>query len=459
MSTLESAAPLHAVPTTAASSAAAAAAAPAPAPRRPPFRAFTEGMQSVHRLGTALQAAVGGGAPLFELCQTHSEVQRAAEAAAPGEPAVHLLWENTAKSFNQSLRAGCLAYNHLANAGILEDKADLARLQELMPCPTLKSYVVRGRREFLALADRILLPAMESPSTTAVESATMGPSGAGPGALGGDGGDTATTAPVRHHVWVVKDPLANSAEGVWFFTRKNLLEVAAHLHDEQEDDLERSTTRMTASAKTGSGGSSSSSSSSSRRAKSAGRPHSGYAVQRFVANPALFNGRKYHIRTYNLILGDMSAFIHHQAFLHVANKPYALAAAVVGGDIDGGVVRPGISDLFDQEVFLTNCCANKGSEAFAGEICIDLQSAEWALVFAGMQVRVVDTHRHIHTHRHTHTYTYTHKHTQTDTHTQTQTHKHTHTHCTHAYTDTRARADTAERARGSTSCLVALGDA
>ena len=99
---------------------------------------------------------------------------------------------------------------------------------------------------------------------------------------------------------------------------------------------------------------------------------------------------RYHIRTYNLVLGDGSAFINRHAFLHVANKPYSLAAtANPTKDTEASsssVIGVGGDSFFDQEIFLTNCCANKSSKEFAGEICIDLDSAEWSAVFDRMLV-------------------------------------------------------------------------
>ena len=313
------------------------------------YRAFMEGSQALTRTGGALRARFGGA---FEVFQTRPELFAAgneAKEVSIDEPLVHFLWENTPKKFNKLLRDDCLAYNHLDNAVIFEDKTSLARLQEIMKCDTLKSFVVRGRTEFLRLAEDIL----------EFDNAAEGTEG--------------SPRTETEKVWVVKDPLANSAEGVWFFDQSNYKQVALFL------GLEDAAAAADASSSAEKG--------QSGRAPSTARPpKSGYAIQRFIANPDLYDGRKYHIRTYNLIMGDLSAYINKRAFLHVANKPYVLPSAKPDGtdSRDAGSAKK--AAVFDKEIFLTNCCANKASEAFTGEICIDLQSEKWAAVFARMQV-------------------------------------------------------------------------
>ena len=267
------------LPETGGSSEAAEAAATAANPStRPLFRAFMEGSQALTRVGKAIQQHFAGDCKVYssrpEVFSAASEKAAASIASEQGgqggkdEPPAHIVWENTPKQFNKILRDRCLTYNHLDNAAILEDKTGLARLQEHMPCKTLKGYVVRGRREFLALADRILPP---SEQTEAAQLA----------------GPEASAQQAKDLVWVVKDPMANSAEGVWFFTRSNYQRIAMHLADEEPGTLEGEGVQASNAA---------SSSTVDRGSKpyrpSRRPPESGYAIQQFVSNPALFRGRK-----------------------------------------------------------------------------------------------------------------------------------------------------------------------
>ena len=53
-----------------------------------------------------------------------------------------------------------------------------------------------------------------------------------------------------------------------------------------------------------------------------------------------------HIRAYALLRGDLAVFLQRRAFLHVANKPFRTASSAHA----------------DDEVHITNCCANSGDE-------------------------------------------------------------------------------------------------
>ena len=37
---------------------------------------------------------------------------------------------------------------------------------------------------------------------------------------------------------------------------------------------------------------------------------------------ALWHGRKFHVRCYAVLTGDLGVFVQRRAFLHVANKPF-----------------------------------------------------------------------------------------------------------------------------------------
>ena len=75
----------------------------------------------------------------------------------------------------------------------------------------------------------------------------------------------------------------------------------------------------------------------------------------------LWRGRKLHVRTYAVVTGDLGVYMQRRAFLHVANKPFVASGS--GGGSGGG--------HGDEQVHITNCCANSAdSAAFAGEIVV-----------------------------------------------------------------------------------------
>jgi hypothetical protein len=81
-----------------------------------------------------------------------------------------------------------------------------------------------------------------------------------------------------------------------------------------------------------------------------------YVLQEYIQRPLLWNDRKFHFRCYAVLTGDLRLHVYKHAFLHAANKPYTCAE-------DGSL---------PDEVHITNCCANKEGDEFAGEIVVDL---------------------------------------------------------------------------------------
>ena len=89
--------------------------------------------------------------------------------------------------------------------------------------------------------------------------------------------------------------------------------------------------------------------------------------------------------------GDGGVFVHRRAFLHVANRPFVYHRCMEeeesggdgdtdgadGGETGGGAERnettKGTKQHLEDEVHLTNCCANSNDpNRFLGEICADL---------------------------------------------------------------------------------------
>jgi selenocysteine lyase/cysteine desulfurase len=93
-------------------------------------------------------------------------------------------------------------------------------------------------------------------------------------------------------------------------------------------------------------------------------PEHRYVAQRYVWPPVLFGGRKCHVRVYGLLTSDGRAFVHHRAFLHVANDAFTTKDGSTAGS-------------FQDSVHITNCCTNSDDdEKFAGEILADFEQTE-----------------------------------------------------------------------------------
>uniref|UniRef100_A0A7S2SNY1 Tubulin-tyrosine ligase n=1 Tax=Mucochytrium quahogii TaxID=96639 RepID=A0A7S2SNY1_9STRA len=114
-------------------------------------------------------------------------------------------------------------------------------------------------------------------------------------------------------LWMVKDSGANCGDGLFVTGRSNWSAVVEELH------------------------------ASERQSKRTIR----FVIQKYIENPELWKGKfKYHIRMYVVVRGDLSAYLHSTALVHVANKPYNVQA--IG--------------LSDKEIHLTNVSKNHHNE-------------------------------------------------------------------------------------------------
>jgi len=267
------------------------------------------------------------------------------ELSAPSRPnpsltRVDFCWENTPAKATRLLRAECGVFSHVANAHIFEDKWALALLQDTVPpesdCPLLATHCLRGRSAVVKWCARRW------------------------GGVGGDTGDD---------LWVLKDAESNGAGGIWVLSRHRWRDLCGVTNALSPTHTVRSNPLSLAIAAT-----------AAASATSPGLPssplHEGhrYVAQQYVASPRappfarakavedrgsglrLWRGRKFHIRAYAVLTGDLGVFLQRRAFLHVANKPF------VGGK----------GAESDDEVHITNCCANSDNEQrFAGEIVIN----------------------------------------------------------------------------------------
>ena len=187
------------------------------------------------------------------------------------------------------------------------------------------------------------------------------------------------------HWWVIKDASCNGAGGIWFvdvhepstwtpflravhhpsttYSTSPTMQQGYHQAFQVKDEsgsLKTTTTNGSFPSSISSVGPTNSSTTEKRTNSPSYSSPPRFVAQRYVLPMVLYHGRKCHVRVYATITCHGQAFVHEQAFLHVANQPF-----VVGGNNQS---QP------DPEQHLTNCCANSHNAAlFAGEICANLQ--------------------------------------------------------------------------------------
>ena len=71
-------------------------------------------------------------------------------------------------------------------------------------------------------------------------------------------------------------------------------------------------------------------------------------ASRYIANPLLVGGKKFHIRAYVLCIGNLTAYVYNEALALFARKAYPV----------------GHSDLTNLSAHLTNTCAQKRKSAY-----------------------------------------------------------------------------------------------
>ena len=239
------------------------------------------------------------------------------------------LWENAPRQDTKQYRDNVKCYSHLPNGiSILDDKWKLARLSTTINQTTnrelfLLSYCFRGKHAFQKLYDETLLlqSSLDSTNDKNSKSTTLfdlDPSYSPSSSIQNDDQDGASNFNDDiNNMWVIKDANANGAGGIWIVNEDN---KHTFLDEETCPFIE---------------------------------DHR-YVCQKYAWPLRLYQGRKCHVRVYGLITSTNEAYLHRQAFLHVANRPYS-------------------SDDMRDDVHITNCCANsQDNQLFAGEICADL---------------------------------------------------------------------------------------
>jgi hypothetical protein len=216
----------------------------------------------------------------------------------------HFLWENAPRKETKDYRDHVLVYSHLPNGStILDSKWVLGRLfanghdvadQTKDPLlATCETHCFSGPDGFEDFARRMNLLITDDSAihqgTTITRASTTTNTWQFPDIM--KRRDTAppqppSPSPPPPPLWVVKDATANGAGGIWVVGPENahqFVSMEGPLYDQHK-----------------------------------------YVAQKYVWPPILFNDKKFHVRVYCVITCDGHAFVHEQAFLHVANEPFSV---------------------------------------------------------------------------------------------------------------------------------------
>ncbi|CAM9493544.1 unnamed protein product [Scytosiphon promiscuus] len=269
---------------------------------------------------------------------------------------IDFVWETTVMKHQVQRHRKSRVLNRLSGAQVLEDKANLVLLQRLMAAPTLESYAVSGRNEVARWAHARFQPQRKESSdrnprcertagrpdgvaTLREERSLTKDSRAADDTLAekdaaatvvGDGGAGG------EDWWCVKAAGGNGGLDIWVLHEGNWKHVTDALSDEES-----------------------------------------YVIQRYVARPMLWRGRKFHFRAYALVRADMSAWLYQTAFILSASRPYSLAAVCANSDDGGG------AEFADDLVHISNLAVNKHTDGHPGQVPCDLPR-EYAAVWPKM---------------------------------------------------------------------------
>lgn len=191
------------------------------------------------------------------------------------------LWENAPRRETKAYRDSVKVYSHLPNgSSILDCKWALGRLfaekrdDDHPLLATLETHCFRGLNGYERFSKKVqLIDGNASSPSTKLEVPDI------------VRGTTSIPVFTTCDLWIVKDAQANGAGGIWVVGPEN----AEQFKNKETSPL---------------------------------YPEHRYVAQKYVWPPLLYDGKKFHVRVYGLLTCDGRAFVHHRAFLHVANDPF-----------------------------------------------------------------------------------------------------------------------------------------
>jgi hypothetical protein len=216
------------------------------------------------------------------------------------------VWETTCELVWRCRHNSALIINKLHNSQILESKANLAYLQQKLTTPMLSTLVALSPKAVLKwCTNRWSKATILTQFDESINHASHPPS-----ALLNFTTDKSTN---KHlDLWVVKASNANGGRDIWFINSSNFENIIAELPDNTE-----------------------------------------FVIQKYVENPKLLAGKKFHFRCYTTMFADSSAYVYEQAFILTSGLDYSYESE-------------------DALAHITNLSVNKRLPNHPGQITVNL---------------------------------------------------------------------------------------
>ncbi len=266
------------------------------------------GPQSIERLEPLVPQVVPGA---VSICS--QEGQSGAKLEASGAERLDFVWETACEMTWRARHSEATVLNKLHNVVILEDKANLAFLQLRMNCPVIDTFIASCAEDVGGWAKRKWSSTCASSSPSSSSSSS--------GSKNGKVYD-------ENDWWVVKASAGNGGKDIWVMTCDNYGEVLSELPSGET-----------------------------------------FVMQRYVARPMLWKGKKFHFRCYSVLRADMTALLYQMAYILTAGYDYAN--------------NESMDTMMDSRRLITNLSVNKAIEGHPGQMPCNLKQ-EYPHLFKGI---------------------------------------------------------------------------
>ncbi|CAM9554675.1 unnamed protein product [Choristocarpus tenellus] len=260
------------------------------------------------------------------------------------EGELDFVWETTvSKDWKEAHRAARVL-NRLSGAQILvtislkvlEDKGNLALLQRRMWAPTLESYVANGRDEVQLWAqerwgvngvdsEKILSKGRPCRQGEGIASKRAKEACPGPYLRSTNAKEMEVDVDgVEKDWWCTKATCGNGGMDIWVMHNRNWTSIVRELSKEEE-----------------------------------------YVIQRYVINPMLWRGHKFHFRLYAALSAGLQSWMYKKAYLLSASHLYSV--------VQGG------TEVEDELMHISNLATNKHTKGHPGQVPCNLPAEYPAL--------------------------------------------------------------------------------
>mmetsp|Transcript_30998 Transcript_30998/g.40931 ORF Transcript_30998/g.40931 Transcript_30998/m.40931 type:complete len:430 (+) Transcript_30998:74-1363(+) len=208
---------------------------------------------------------------------------------------IDFVWETTVSMIWKDAHREAAVLNRLHNSYILEDKGNMALLQQRMKCQTLETYIMPDRCSVAHWVRKRWASGVEKIST------------------------------IEFDWWMVKASKGNGGADIWVLHQDNYNEVLDKIAEDEE-----------------------------------------LVVQKYIKDPLLYKGRKFHFRCYTLLSSNMQPYFYEMAYILAATEQYRL------------------QDPSNELIHISNMAVNKHMEGYPGQIPCHLPK-EYPEVFEAMK--------------------------------------------------------------------------